>query len=114
MSMESKLSRLVRIGTVSNVDDKKRQARVKFHDTGEPSGWLRVLQHYGAGVYVVPDAEHTHNISDTYTNGGSASTFPSHDHPGTHVTYWMPKMDDAVLVLYIPVADGDGYILGGV
>ena len=30
------------------------------------------------------------------------------------LTYWMPKVNDTVLVLYLPVRDGDGYILGGI
>ena len=81
---------------------------------GITSGWLYVLQHYQAGVYVDPDGEHTHTITDTYTGGGSASTKPDHDHAGTHLTYWMPKVNDRVLVLYLPVFNGDGFVLGGI
>jgi len=29
-----------------------------------------------------------------------------------HGEAWMPKVDDRVLVLYLPVFDGDGFILG--
>jgi phage baseplate assembly protein gpV len=29
-----------------------------------------------------------------------------------HQTLWMPKVSDRVLVLYIPIFNGDGFILG--
>ncbi len=115
MDAEKILSRLVQIGTVTAVDSGKRTARVKFQDTSIISGPLRVLQHFAAGIYIAPDAEHTHDITDTYTGGGSASTFPAHDHlPGSHLTYWMPKVNDTVLVLYLPIDNSDGFILGGI
>lgn len=109
------LSRMVQTGIVSAVDSSKRAARVIMEETGHTSGWLKVLQHYGADFYVEPDADHTHTITDTYTGGGSASTFPAHDHlPGSHLTWWMPKVNDRVLILYLPVFNGDGFILGGI
>lgn len=109
------LSRLVQTGIVSAVDSSKRTARVILEETGHISGWLKVLQHYGANFYIEPDAGHTHDITDTYTGGGSASIFPNHDHlPGSHLTWWMPKVNDRVLILYLPVFNGDGFILGGI
>lgn len=115
MNTEQILSRIVQTGTVSAVDTSKRMARVILKETGHTSGWLKVLQHYGANFYIEPDAEHTHKITDTYSGGGSASTFPSHDHlPGSYLTWWMPKVNDEVLVLYLPVFNGDGFILGGI
>ena len=115
MDYEKILSGLVRVGTVTDVDSTKRLARVKFQGEGFTSGWLHVLQHSGAEVYVKPDGKHTHSISDTYTGGGSASTEPDHDHsPGTKVTVWMPKVNDKVLVIYLPVFNADGFILGGI
>ena len=52
--------------------------------------------------------------TDTFTGGGTASEFPDHDHlPGSHLTYWMPKVNDRVLCLYLPVFNGDGFVLGG-
>lgn len=113
MEAEKILANLVRIGTVTVVDAGKRLARVKFQDAGITSGWLPVIQHYGADLYIEPDAKHTHDITDTYTGGGSAGMYPDHDHlPGSHVTYWMPKVNDTVLTLYLPVFNGDGFILG--
>ena len=61
------LSGLVQTGTVTAIDSAKRKARVKFKDTGIISGWLYVLQHYGADFYIEPDAKHTHEITDTFT-----------------------------------------------
>lgn len=111
--LEAALGQIVRVGTVSSIDTAARTARVKFADLGNMvSGNLRVIQQYACGVHVVPDAEHTHAIHDTYTGGGSAEAFPDHDHPGTYTTYWMPKVGDEVLCLYLPVFNGDGVILG--
>ena len=99
---------------LSRLQKAKRRARVKFKDTGIISDWLYVLQHYEANFYIKPDAKHTHEITDTFTGGGTASEFPDHDHlPGSHLTYWMPKVNDRVLCLYLPVFNGDGFVLGG-
>ena len=108
---------LVRMGRVMDVDDTKRMARVKFESEGVTSGWLYVLQHYGCGMYIEPDAAHNHPITDTYTGGGSSGTYPAHDHlPGSFLTYWMPKVNDKVLCIYVPTDDGtgDGCVLGGI
>lgn len=108
------VSGLVRVGTVTDIDKDKRMARVKFQSEGYTSGWLQVVQHYKADMYIEPDAEHTHTIHDTYTGGGSAENYEAHDHlPGSHLTYWMPKVNDTVLCLYLPVFNADGFILGG-
>lgn len=111
---EQVLKNIVRLGTVTAVDSGKHCARVKFQDTGITSGWLYVLQHPGAGVYVVPDGEHTHTITDTYTGGGSAGTEPDHNHDGTYLTMWMPHVNETVLCLYLPAFNADGFILGRV
>ena len=71
--LQNILSRLVQTGTVTAVDSAKRRARVKFKDTGIISDWLYVLQHYEANFYIKPDAKHTHEITDTFTGGGTAS-----------------------------------------
>lgn len=105
MDVENILKNLVRIGTVSSIDSAKRIARVILEDKNMVSGWLIVLQHPGAGVK--PDGEHSHEISGS----GTTETDGQHDHE-SNVTYWMPKINDKVLVLYVPVFNGDGYILG--
>jgi hypothetical protein len=86
-----------------------RKARVRFDDLGITSDWLIVLQHFKCGIHVEPDNRHAHSSAC-----GGTSSIPDHDHPETHLTYWMPEVGDAVLALYIPVEDGDGFILGGI
>jgi len=108
---ENVLANLVRIGTVSSIDSGKRIARVIFEDKDIVSGWLHVLQRPYTGVYVKPNGNHSHTISDTYTGGGSATVNGEHDHVA-NTTYWMPRVNDTVLVLYVPVFNGDGFVLG--
>lgn len=114
MDSERLLGRLVQTGVVSSIDQEKRLVRVMFPDTGITSGWLYVLQHPGCSIQIVPDAQHTHTISDTYSGGGQASEFPAHRHPGSVTTTWMPKVNDRVVVLFLPIPDGDGFVLGGI
>lgn len=114
MNREQCLTDMIRLGVVTAVDAGARKARVKFQDSGNTSGWLYVLQHHGAKIDVTPDGSHTHSISDTYSGGGSASVTPHHDHTPTRLAYWTPKVNDTVLTLYLPVFNGDGFILGGV
>lgn len=46
--------------------------------------------------------------------GGSGdASFASHKHD-LIIKPWMPKVNDQVLVLYLPVFNGDGFILGGI
>lgn len=106
------LHHMVRIGKVSALDTASLKVRCIFPDTEVTSGWLGVLQHPSMGVTVTPDGEHTHSISDSYTGGGSASTAPNHAHTGSVTTSWMPKINDNVLVSYLPFFNSDGYILG--
>lgn len=85
---ETALENLVRIGTITWTDPVKRVARVKFQDTDIPSGLLHVL----ANRPCIPDYE-------------------EHTHPPI-VKPWMPMVNAVVLCLYLPVWNGDGYILG--
>lgn len=82
------MDNIVRIGKVVDVDIFQKCCRVYYEDQKIVSGWLKVAQHSGAGVYGVPDAA------------------PS-------VGVWMPHINDQVLCLYYAIADGDGFILGG-
>lgn len=112
--LRQQLARLAMVGRVSDVNKDKRQVRVIWPASGETSGWLFVLQHSGAGLDIKPDGGHTHTITDTYTGGGSASVEPDHVHGGgSTVTVWLPKINELVLVLYLPVFGGDGFVLGG-
>lgn len=109
MDIENILTNLVRIGTVSSVDPSNKTARVIYKDMNIVSGWLPVLQHYGAGVSISSNGSHTHELEDGDSTKGSGS----HSHEA-NVTYWMPKVNDMVVVLYLPVFNGDGFILGGI
>ncbi|MCD8199800.1 MAG: phage baseplate assembly protein V [Coriobacteriaceae bacterium] len=95
----SVLEGLVRIGTVTDTDTSSRQARVKFQDVNMTSGWLPVVQHRGASI--------------TVSSVTSPSTGETHTHTAT-LGYWMPSVNDIVLVLYLPIWNADGFILGGI
>lgn len=77
----------LRIGKVVDTNSAHRSCRVFFEDQRIVSGWLRVLQHIGAGVVCTNDS-------------GS-------------VGVWMPQINSQVLCIYMPIPDGDGYVLGG-
>lgn len=106
MDVEKILKRLVRIGTVTVTDPVKRVARVKFEDTGETSGLLYVL----ANRSYIPDYDVPQRTE--FEAGGSGDpAFASHKHD-LIIKPWMPKVNAVVLTLYLPVLDGDGFILG--
>lgn len=106
MDVEKILKRLVRIGTVTVTDPVKRVARVKFEDTGETSGLLYVL----ANRPYIPDYDVPQRTE--FEAGGSGDpAFASHKHD-LIIKPWMPKVNAVVLTLYLPVLDGDGFILG--
>jgi len=106
MDYENILRNLVRIGTVSAVDNAGKKARVVFQDKGMTSGWLFVLQHPGT-VNVEKDGKHSHSLP----GGGSTGENGEHGHEAA-VAPWMPAVNDTVLVLYLPIFNGDGFILG--
>ena len=106
MEIEKILKNLVRIGTVTVTDPVKRVARVKFEDTGETSGLLYVL----ANRSYIPDYDVPQRTE--FEAGGSGDpAFASHKHD-LIIKPWMPKVNAVVLTLYLPVLDGDGFILG--
>ena len=82
---------MVRVGIVSSVDQPKKKARVYLPDAGNMvSDWLYCVQRFP--VYSVDMAEgHRHSVSESY---------------------WVPKVNDKVLVLYPTGVDKDGYIQG--
>jgi len=130
MDVEAILLNLVRVGTVRAIDASKRKARVWYDDLGILSGWLSVMQFYGAAVRVLGGAHiHEHGVSfendhthvapvDISSAGGhrhvvTDDTMDSHEHSGTTLAAWMPTVGARVLVLYLPVFNGDGFVLGG-
>lgn len=106
MDVEKILKRLVRIGTVTVTDPDKRVARVKFEDTGETSGLLYVL----ANRPYIPDYDGPQK-TELEAGGSGDAAFASHKHD-LKIKPWMPRVNAVVLAVYLPVLDGDGFILG--
>ena len=87
------LKDIVRVGIVSSVNASKKTARVIFPDYDNMvSGDLHILQHpTSVAVAESGDPAHTHTAS---------------------LGAWMPAVGQSVLCLYVPVENGDGFILG--
>ena len=99
---------IVREGKVTAVNNEKRIAKVWFDAMGIESGWLPVLINRD----YVPDYDVPQRTE--YEEGGSgAAAYERHKHD-LIIKPWMPRVHDKVLVLYFPVFNGDGVILGGV
>lgn len=99
---------IVRIGNVTAVDNGKRIARVWFDALGIESGWMPVL----ITRDFIPDYDGPQQTEERAGGSGEAA-FDSHTHP-LIIKPYMPKVNDKVLTLYVPVFNGDGVILGGV
>ena len=100
MDAEKVLKRLVRVGTVTDIDNAKRKARVKFQDCNMTSGWLHVLDTH-PHIPAYDPAQQKTELQD------------GHQHDLT-IKPWMPLVNDTVLTLYLPVFNGDGFVLGGI
>lgn len=106
MGSEEILTNLVRIGTVTDVNNDKRIARVKFQDVDMTSAWLCVLDNRP----YIPDYDVPQRTE--YEVGGSGeAAFESHKHD-LIIKPWMPRVNDTVLTLYLPVFNADGFVLG--
>lgn len=103
---EGILQNLVRIGTVTDTDNAKRLARVKFQDTGITSDWLFVL----ASRPYIPDYDGPQQ-TENRAGGAGYALFEDHNHP-LKIKPWMPKVNATVLCIYLPVFNADGFILG--
>lgn len=99
---------IVREGTVTAVNNDKRIAKVNFDALGIISDWLPVL----ITRDFIPDYDVPQRTE--YEEGGSGyPAFESHKHD-LIIKPYMPKVGDKVVVLYFPIFNGDGIILGGV
>lgn len=101
---------IIKLGIVTNVDNAKRLARVKFPGMGlqDTSGWLPVL----ISRDFIPDYDVPQRTE--YEEGGSgAAAYERHKHD-LIIKPYMPKVGDQVLALYIPIFNADGFILGGI
>lgn len=103
----SALENLVRIRTVTWTDPVKRLARVKFQDAGLPSAPLSVL----SSRPYLPDYEVKPQRTEFEAGGSGTAAYERHKHDLT-VKPWMPRVNAVVLCLYLPVWNGDGFILG--
>lgn len=92
------ISKIIRLGKVSDIDASKYKARVLFPDTGVVSDWLYVLQR---------PCEVTEETVSCHDNRYS------HSHKN-NVKSWMPKVNDVVLCVFLPVFNADGFIIGGI
>ncbi|MEG1491130.1 MAG: hypothetical protein RR394_02680 [Oscillospiraceae bacterium] len=98
---ENFLNKLVRVGKVSSVNSTNKTARVVFGSLGGMvSGDLPVLQTNGAAV----------SVSTTSLTYGTETK--SHAHSAT-IGSWLPRVGQSVVCLYVPVFNGDGFIIGG-
>jgi hypothetical protein len=106
--MGTVFSSFVRLGFVTDVNNDKRIARVKFEDLGYTSGWIPVLINRD----FIPDYDVPQRTE--FEAGGSGDpAFASHKHD-LIIKPYMPKKGEQVLCLYEPVRNGRGYILGGI
>jgi len=104
-------SNFLRVGHVTDVDNEKRIARVKFDDLDFNSDWLPVL----ISRDFIPDYEDKVLPQRTeFEEGGSGDAeFQKHKHD-LIIKPYMPKVNEQVLCVYEPVRNGRGYILGGI
>lgn len=107
---------IVREGTVTAVNESKRIAKVWFDALGIQSDWLPVLinrDRIGSEVTTWDETQWTeYETKDKVPQAGETRYVP-HKHKLVIKPY-MPNVNDKVLVLYFPIFDGDGVILGGV
>ena len=101
------LKNIVRVATVTAVNNEEHIARVKFKDTAYTSDWLRVLDNRPFIPWY--DVEQR---TEYVAGGAGAAAYENHAH-SLEINQWMPVVNQTVLTLYIPVDDGDGYIIGG-
>jgi len=118
--MDSELSRIVQVGTVTALDTGAHKVRVKFQHTGLTSDWLPVLRNApSVSSQTAGSHSHTGSVSVGSADGHSHSATASienadgHAHP-ISVAAWMPAINDTVLVVYLPVFNSDGFVIGGI
>ena len=107
MDTEKILNQIVRVGVVTDVNNTKRMARVKFPDMDDSSGWLYVL----AARPYIPDYDTKPQRTEFTAGGSDKEAFENHVHNLT-IKPWMPRVNATVLTLFLPVFNADGFILG--
>lgn len=90
----AEVNSMVRVGRVSSVNLGAKQCRVFFPDQGNMvSDWLPVLQRPMESVEIKPAEEHVHKA---------------------YVTWWMPEVNDRVVVVYPYGWNTNGFVLGAI
>ena len=78
----------------------------------ETTGPAEAHSHDGSKVpkttLVIESQSHNH----TYPSG-AVDGISGHNHDGTHLSYWMPEIKDRVLVICVPIFNGDAFVMGG-
>lgn len=105
---------IVREGTVTAVDNDKRIARAWFDALGIESGWMPVLINQDViHYYPYDDPQWTEFDAEDEEPQDGETRYVRHRH-NVIIKPYMPKVGDKVVVLYFPIFNGDGIILGGV
>ena len=107
MDIEKILAGLVRVGSVTAIDNGKRIARMKFQDSGITSDWLAVLDTHPH----IPDYDGEPQRTEYAQGGEGEAQYERHKHDLT-IKPWMPLVGDLVVALFLPVFNGHGFILG--
>lgn len=90
--MPGEFERLIQVGIVTVVDPAAHKVRVKFPATGLLSDWLSVLKNALA-------------ISADQHDGSESSA---------RASFWIPSVNDTVLVVYLPAFNSEGFVIGGI
>lgn len=105
---------IVREGKVTAVDNDKLIAKVWFDDLKIESDWMPVLiNHAIIKDYPYDSPQWTEFETEWVGSRAGDPDYADHKHK-LIIKPWMPKINDMVLVLYFPVFNGDGVVLGGV
>ncbi len=97
---------LVRVGIVTDINEKEREARVYFEDVNIVSGWLKIIK----SPPFIPK-KHVTQETEAREGGTWNAAFEAHTHE-VKISPWLPDINDTVLCLYDQSFNGDGYILG--
>ncbi len=98
---------IVRIGTISDINESDRTVRVHFPDIDIVSGWLKVIK----SAPFIP-GRHTQQKTEEQSGGSGDEAFESHSH-SVIIKPWLPDIGDTVLCLFDGTFNGDGYVIGG-
>lgn len=105
---------VVREGTVTAVNNDKRIAKVNFEALGIISDWLPVLINQDViHYYPYDDTQWTEYETEWEGSRSGDPDYADHRHK-VIIKPYMPKVGDKVVVLYFPIFNGDGVVLGGV